>query len=106
MEDEFSNGFHAVMYCVSEILDKVDLKQDRITFNYSKLGKLIKRQRVKSKHTLGDKEIRYYGKKLVEIFKNWGTHGHEEWIVRQKNPSSVFTVVFIRKESLKGDEPK
>jgi hypothetical protein len=95
---EKSNGFHAMMYAIWELLDKVDIHQDKISMNAIKLGKLIKRQKLKSKHTLDQKEIRYYTISLVEIFKSWGTHGHKDWKVKEKDMASVFTVNFERKE--------
>ena len=34
----------------------------------------------------------------MEIFENWGSHGHRDWKVREKEMSSTFTIVFERKE--------
>ena len=95
---DFTNGFHALMYSVWEILDKVDQEQDRYSMNAFKLGKLIKRQKLKSKHTLNPKEIHYYTLGLIEIYKNWARYGHNEWAIKEKEMSASFTVVFLRKE--------
>lgn len=98
MADQLSNGFHSMMYCVSEILDKLDFDQEKFTLNAYKLGKLIKRQKVKSKHTLDDVEISYYSRMLYEILKHWGRYGHKDWKIMEKVPSSSLTVQFIRKK--------
>lgn len=95
-----TNGFDTMMYAVWELLDKVDMNQDTFSMNCFKLGKLIKRQKLKSKHTLEPKEISYYSKSLVEIYKGWGMNGHPDWKVREKEMSSVFTIVFERKEGV------
>ena len=93
-----SNGFHTMMYAVWEILDKLDDNVESISMNGIKLGKLIKRHPLKSKHTLTRKEINCYSRGLIEICQNWGVHGHPSWNVREKTPSSMFTAVFYRKE--------
>jgi len=95
---EYSNGFHTMMYAVWELLDKVNIESNSISMNAFKLGKLIKRQKIKSKHTLDQKEIYYYSQSLKEIYKEWARHGHPDWSVREKEISSVFTVIFERKE--------
>ena len=95
-EDRLSNGFHPIMYAVWELLDKVDIERDYISMNAIKLGKLIKRIPLKSKHTLDDKEIHYFSIGLKEIYMNWATFGHPEWKVRERD-AFVFTIVFERK---------
>ena len=95
---EYSNGFHTMMYAIWELLDKVDMKYDRISMNAIKLGKLIKRQSIKSKHTLNQKEIHYYTISLREIYKNWAMKGHPDWSVKEKDMSATFTIIFERKE--------
>ncbi len=97
MEELLSNGFHSMMHSVWEILDNVDFETEKFTVNAYKLGKLIKRQKVKSKHTLEENEISYYSKKLYEIRKFWATYGHPDWKIKEKVPSGSFTVQFIRK---------
>ncbi|MCK4544180.1 hypothetical protein KAU43_01450 [candidate division WOR-3 bacterium] len=95
---EPSNECYTMMHSIWEILDKVDPNLNKFSVNAVKLGKLIKRQRLKSKHTLGQSEIHYYTKLLVEVFKNWADYGHRDWKVRQRNPSTTFTVLFERKD--------
>lgn len=95
-----SNGFHSMMYALWEMLDKVDMNVNGISMNAIKLGKLIKRQKLKSKHTLDQKEIRYYTLGLVEIYKNWGRYGHKDWKVSEREMSSIFTVYFERKDGV------
>jgi len=94
-----SNGFHTMMYAVWEILDKLDRDVTMFSMNAIKLGKLIKRQKLKSKHTLTQQEISYYSRGLIEVCRNWAIYGHPDWKVKEKTPSSMFTVVFERKGS-------
>lgn len=95
-----SNGFHTMMYAVWELLDKVDIHTDRISLNAIKLGKYIKRQKLKSKHTLDKKELRYYSNSLAEIYKSWGRRGHKDWTVRENEFSASFSVIFERKKEI------
>ena len=95
-EDRLSNGFHSMMYAVWELLDKIEMERDHYSMNAIKLGKLIKRIPLKSKHTLDEKEIHYYSIGLKEIYMNWSRFGHPEWKVREKD-SFRFTIVFERK---------
>lgn len=98
MTDRLSNGFHSMMHSVWEILDKVDPDIDILTLTCYKLGKLIKRKKVKSRHTLDDTEISYYSRMLYEIFREWVRYGHRDWKVKEKVPSGSLTVQFIRKQ--------
>ncbi len=94
---QLNNGFYSMMYSVWAILDKVDNDQDKFTLNAYRLCKLIKRQKLKSKHTLDNGELQFYSRMLAEIFKKWVGYGHSDWKVREKLPSPTFTVQFIRK---------
>jgi len=98
--EEKQNGYHAVMYAVWEILDKVDPNQHKFSLYGFKLGKLIKRYKLKSKHTLTNEERMYYHNMLVEVFKNWAIGGHPDWRVKEKDMQPTFTVEFIRKDGV------
>ncbi len=100
MASTISNEFHTLMYAVWEILEKLDIHQDIFSLNAMKFGKLIKRQKIKSKHTLNQKEIAYYTQALVEIYRNWAMYGHRDWTVKEREMTAVFTIEFKRKTGI------
>jgi len=99
-KDGYQNGYHAIMYGVWELLDKVDLDQHSFSLTGYKLGKLIRRYKLKSKYTITHEERMYYHNKLVEVYKNWAIDGHPDWNVKEKEMQPTFTVEFIRKEGI------